>query len=70
MSCEHDEGRQDTCVELQVARTRYGRSQGDDPDAVVSLVRLSHVEALHVAAALIAHAHRAALDFGDRTITE
>jgi hypothetical protein len=70
VSCEHDEGRQDTCVELQVAHTRAGRSRGDDPDAVTSLVRLSHVEALQVAAALIAHAHRAALDFSGCSITE
>ncbi len=72
VSCEHyempHEGRQDTCVELQVAHARYGRSPGDDPEAVACLVRLSHVEALRVAAALIAHADRIALQFSARSI--
>ncbi len=56
-------------MELQVAHARSGRSQGDDPDAVTSLVRLSDVEARQLAAALIAHAHRIALDFSGRSIT-
>lgn len=70
VSCERyespDAGRPDTWVELQVAHARYGRSPGDDPDAVTSLVRLSHVEALQVAAALIAHAQRIASGAGGR----
>jgi hypothetical protein len=37
---------------------------------VTSFVWLSHVEALQVAAALIAHAHRAALDFSGWSIPE
>jgi hypothetical protein len=72
VSSEHDvvphERRHETCVELQVAHARCGRSPGDDPEAVTSLVRLSYVEALQVAAALIAHAHQLASDVDGRSI--